>query len=322
MRLRDIAADAGALTELEELGQKFGIQPIGVPAFKLRGRLIIGFLSRETTGKTIELLLNQSLSATERDLIGRSAPVDAIAVPFLGPLNLRELGLPLFTIVLGLLDGFNPCAMWVLLFLLSMLLNLRDRQKMLLVGGLFVAVSGVVYFAFMAAWLNLFLLIGLSAWIQFLLGLVALLIGALNFKDYFSLGAGPSVGIPGAAKPEIYRQVRRILQAENLIGALAGVAVLAALVNTVELLCTAGLPAIYTRVLTLHALPDWQYYAYLALYNLAYIADDSLMLSIAVVTLSQQKLQEQGARRLKLLSGLVMMSLGLMFIFRPHWLGH
>lgn len=167
---------------------------------------------------------------------------------------MRELGLPVFTIVLGLLDGFNPCAMSVLLFLLSILVNLRDRQKMFLIGGVFVLVSEVVYFAFMAAWLSLFFLIGISRLTQILLGLIAAVIGSLNLKDFVAFGRGVSLGIPEAAKPGVYSQVRRILRAENLAGALAAVVVLAVLVNTVELLCTAGLPAVYTRVLTHHVL--------------------------------------------------------------------
>jgi hypothetical protein len=128
------------------------------------------------------------------------------------------------------------------------------------------------------------------------------------------------VGIPQAAKPGIYSQVRRVLRAENLIGALSAVVVLAVLVNTIELLCTAGLPAIYTRALTMYSLPTWAYYGYLALYNLAYVADDSLMLAVAVVTLSRQKLQASGARGLKLLSGVVLLALGLILLVSPEWL--
>jgi hypothetical protein len=172
----------------------------------------------------------------------------------------------------------------------------------------------------MAAWLNLFLLIGLSRVTQLLLGGIAAAIGALNVKDSLALGWGPSVGIPEAAKPGIYSQVRRVLRAENLVGALSAVVVLALLVNTVELLCTAGLPAIYTRALTMYSLPTWAYYGYLALYNLAYVADDGLMLAVAVVTLSRQRLQESGARGLKLLSGVVMLALGLILLVAPEWL--
>ena len=316
IRIRDISEDRQALADLQNLADRFGLRPIGVPAFYLRGKLIVGFDSAETTGRELAALLDQPAAPGITD---GSAP--AIQLPLLGPVDLRRLGLPLFTIVLGLLDGFNPCAMWLLLFLLSMLINLRDRKKMFLIGGVFVAVSGLVYFAFMAAWLNIFFLIGMSRLTQLLLGAIALLVGSLNVKDYFAFGAGLSVGIPERAKPRIYRQVRQIIRAENLTGALAAVSLLALLVNTVELLCTAGIPAIYTRVLTEQALPGWAYYGYLALYNLAYMADDSLMLAIAVVTLSGRKLQERGGRWLKLVSGMVMLALGLILLLRPEWLG-
>jgi glutaredoxin len=318
VRIRDVFQDPEALQELLELAHRSGIRPVGVPAFYLRGQLIVGFQSAETTGKVIESLLDQPRA--ENDAVGRPSDLSAVEVPLLGPLNVRELGLPLFTIILGLLDGFNPCAMWVLLFLLSILVNLHDRKKMFLIGGTFIAVSGIVYFAFMVAWFNLFLLIGVSRITQVLLGSTAALIGVLNVKDSVVLRWGPSVGIPEAAKPSIYSQVRRVLRAENPLGAVAAVIVLAVLVNTVELLCTAGLPAIFTQVLTMYSLANWAYYAYLVLYNLAYVADDSLMLAVAVVTLRREKLQETGARGLKLLSGVVMLALGLILMLRPEWL--
>jgi len=314
-QIRDITEDRQALADLQNLADRFGLHPIGVPAFYLRGKLIVGFDSAETTGRELAALLDQPAAQALAN-----SPSQAIELPLLGPVDLHRLGLPLFTIVLGLLDGFNPCAMWVLLFLLSMLINLRDRKKMFLIGGVFVAASGLVYFAFMAAWLNIFFLIGMTRLTQLVLGAVALLVGSLNVKDYFAFGAGLSVGIPDSAKPGIYRQVRQILRAENITGALAAVTLLAFLVNTVELLCTAGIPAVYTRVLAEQALPGWAYYGYLALYNVAYMADDSLMLALAVVTLSSQKLQERGGRWLKLVSGTVMLALGLILLLRPEWL--
>ena len=237
--------------------------------------------------------------------------------PGFGRVSFREVGLPLFTLAIGLLDGFNPCAMWVLLFLLSLLVTLRDRIKMSLVAGTFVLVSGLLYFAFMAAWLNVFLVIGLSRAVQLTLGGVATIIGAVNVKDFFALRQGPSFSIPDAAKPGIYAQLRRVVQAENLTGALIGIVVLTGLVNVVELLCTAGFPALYTHILTAQSLSTWQYYGYLALYNLAYVFDDALMVTIAVVSFGRHKLEEREGRWLKLVSGAVMIGLGVLLIMKP-----
>jgi glutaredoxin len=335
--VHDVGQDPTALARLKQLAAQLGVHTLGVPAFALRGELLIGFLSAPTTGGQLKALLDKPLASPGETVPAEACPaetttscppetpalpaeVDAIDTPWLGRLSVRALGLPIFTLVVGLLDGFNPCALWVLLFLLSLLVNLQDRGKMLLIGGTFVATSGLVYFAFMAAWLNVFLWIGFSRATQVVLGGIAVLVGSINVKDFFALGRGVSLSIPAAAKPGLYTRMRRILQAENLRGALVGVVGLAMLVNTIELLCTAGFPAVYTRILTLRQLPWWAYYGYLGLYNVAYMFDDSVMLLIAVVTLGRRKLQEHEGRWLKLISGVVMLGLGVVLIARPGWL--
>jgi glutaredoxin len=312
--LHDIAEDPIARQRLATLAKDRGITTIGVPTFLIGTDVIVGFRSSDTTGVEIRAKLEQNAP-------GAAHPTaESIETGWFGPLGVHDLGLPLFTVLIGLLDGFNPCAMWVLLFLLSLLVNLQDRRKMALIAGTFVAVSGLLYFAFMAAWLNVFLAIGLSRTIQIGLGSIALFIGAVNVKDFFALHQGLSLSIPESAKPGLYARVRRILQADDLAGALVGVIVLAGLVNLIELLCTAGFPAVYTQILTMQQLPTWQYYGYLGLYNLAYILDDSLMVTIAVVTLSRRKLQERAGRWLKLTSGVVMASLGAALLLQPEWL--
>ena len=104
--------------------------------------------------------------------------------------------MPLFTVLVGQIDGFNPCAMWVLIFLLSILVNLRDRGRMVAIAGTFVFVSGAAYFAFMAAWLNVFLLIGYLRPVQLLLGSLALFVGSIHVKDFFAFKQGLSLSIP------------------------------------------------------------------------------------------------------------------------------
>ena len=313
--IHDVAENAAARQRLATLSAEHGIANGGVPTFLIGPDLIVGFLSADTTGVEIRSLLDRHSRGTPS-----YRTVESIRTPWFGVLRVRDLGLPLFTIAIGLLDGFNPCAMWVLLFLLSLLVNLHDRRKMALIAGTFVLVSGLVYFAFMAAWLNMFLVIGLSRTVQIGLGGFAFVVGAVNVKDFFAWHRSISLSIPESAKPALYARVRGILQAENLAGALVGIVILAGLVNLVELLCTAGFPALYTQILTLRQLPSWEYYGYLGLYNVAYIFDDSLMVTIAVVSLSRTKLQERAGRWLKLTSGLVMACLGVVLILQPKWL--
>lgn len=313
----DVENDIDAAIRLNELASTHGYSAWGVPAFYIDGRLIVGFRGEDTTGKEIEELVEGLLVKNKKMLEGSRATVN---IPLFGEVGISDFGLPLFTIVIGLVDGFNPCAMWVLIFLLSLLVNLRSRGRMLLIAGVFVFVSGLVYFLFMAAWLNFFFLLAMTRTLQIILGLFAIVAGSIHIKDFIVFKKGLSLSIPEAAKPGIYSRVNRILQAENLIGAIFTVIALAAMVNIVELACTAGLPVIYTHILANQSLSSFEHYAYLILYNLAYIFDDTVMVVIAVVTLSRKKLQEKGGRVLKLVSGSALSLLGLVMIFAPEWL--
>ena len=210
--------------------------------------------------------------------------------------------------------------MWILVFLLSVLVNVKDRRRILLIAGTFVFVSGLAYFAFMAAWLNLFMLIGIARPIQIALGILAVLIGSINVKDFFAFKQGVSLSIPESSKPGLYRRVREIVATKYLSVAIGGAITLAVVVNLVELLCTAGLPALYTQILSMQQLPAWQNYVYLGLYIAAYMFDDTMLLGIVVATLSHRKLQEREGRWLKLISGVVILALGVVMILRPEWL--
>jgi hypothetical protein len=329
VRILDVMHDADGLVRLQELAAREGVVSLAVPTFHVRGRLVVGWAGREVTGRHVEALLDgQMVDADAPPGEGCAAEVaceapplrDVVELPLLGPVGARSLGLPLFTVVVGLLDGFNPCAMWTLLLLLSLLVRLGSRVRMLLVAGTFVLVSGLVYYAFMAAWLNVFLLAGLTREIQVGLGLVAVVAGLISLKDVIAFRRGFSLSIPDSVKPRLYAHIGRILRAPGLPAMLVGVAALALLVNTVELLCTAGLPAVYTQVLVGYGLPTWQNYALLGLYQVFYMLDDSLMLVVAVTTLSSKRLQEREGRWLKLVSGAVLVALGGALVFRPELL--
>lgn len=302
----------------EAVNRAAGVSTPGVPSIFVCGRFFVGFDEPETTGRSIELLISLNQAQSDGSIIEPSRPETITS--WLGTIDVQKLGLPLFTVALGLLDGFNPCAMWVLLFLLSLLVNLRDRRRIALIASVFVLTSGAVYFAFMAAWLNMFLIIGFSRTLQVVVGLVAILIGLVHVKTFYAPESGFNLSIPDRAKPGLYARARKVIQAENLYGALLGVTVLAVVVNLIELICTAGLPALYTQVLTRHGLDTLQYYSYLLLYNLAYMFDDALMVGITVYTLTRHKLQPSQGRWLKLTSGAVVLTLGILLVFVPHLL--
>ena len=333
----DVEKDSQALARLKGLAEKYEVQQLGVPVFHLQGELIVGFDSDETTGQQLKELLGRPPPQTNRGdsdgtcSLHSTTPCDSpkvsisseshtVDVPWFGSFSLQTIGLPTFTILLGLLDGFNPCAMWVLLFLLSLLATLRNRRKMFLLAGTFVLISGLVYFAFMAAWLNAFLIIGYSRAIQIIIGSIAIIAGAIHMKDFVFFQRGISLSIPDVAKPELYRRARQIVQSQQIEVGLVGIVILAVLVNLIEFICTAGLPALYTEILSRQNLLGWEFYTYLALYNIAYITDDVIMVFIGVITLSHRKLQEQEGKWLKLLSGGIMLVLGVTLLATPEWL--
>jgi hypothetical protein len=159
----------------------------------------------------------------------------------------------------------------------------------------------------------------MSTALRVALGAVALIIGTINIQDFLR-PKGFSLSIPAAAKPGLYARMRTIVRADSLLFALTAAAALAVMVNFVELLCTAGFPAMYTAVLVQQDLSPAAHYGYLALYILGYMADDALMVTIAVVALSSNKLTERAGRWLKLLSGVVMLALGGIMILHPEWL--
>lgn len=321
--IRDVGRDPAALQRLKQLARHNGETALRVPALQVGGRLLIGYtegvtdrLIRDELAKSAAAVPPASAAvcaAAPEPLCGPDSvrETETFSIEFLGStLALDEIGLPLFTVAMGLLDGFNPCSMWVLLLMISLLAPLNNRPRMFAVAGTFIAVQGIAYFLFMAAWLNLFLLVGLSRLSEIVIAALALIAGALNLKDFRGLGRGISLSIPASAKPGIYARMRGVLHADNLAAALIGTVLLGVLVQIIELLCTSGFPALYTRILTLHQPEAFGYYAYLLLYDLAYMLDDMLILIIGIVTLSQHRLQEREGRWLKLLSGLVMVGLG------------
>ena len=311
LTIRDVWREPAALERLEALVAATPGARAAVPAFHAQGRLLIGFVDEQTSGPKIRELL-----AAPSGAAGNGAAT--LDLPWIGRrLSLDDVGLPVFTIAIGLLDGFNPCSMWVLILMISMLAAVGDRRRMLAIAGTFVAVQGIAYFAFMAAWLNIFLLIGMSRASEIVLGAIALVAGMINVKDFVAFGRGVSLSIPASAKPGIYQRMRALMNEKSLAVAIGGTIVLGVLVQLVELVCTSGLPALYTRILTLRNLDPWTYYGLILLYNLMYMVDDVMVLTVGVVTLSQHRLQEKEGRVLKLVSGLVMLGLGVYLVAGP-----
>ncbi|MGE5162002.1 MAG: glutaredoxin domain-containing protein [Betaproteobacteria bacterium] len=328
--IRDVQKEPAALERLKELAQQTNTGTVRVPAIHVRGQLIVGFSPEASTDALIRAALDGGQAGTHAGAAGTCDAEESLACPkgpeaaaeeefsvtvFGRTITLADVGLPAFTLTMGLLDGFNPCSMWVLLLMISLLAPLNDRRRMIAIGGTFVLIQGVAYFVFMAAWLNMFLLIGMSRAVTLLVAAIAILAGLVNLKDFVAFGRGISLSIPAKAKPGIYSRMRNLLHAPTMTAAIVGAAVLAVMVQIVEFMCTSGFPALFTRILTLQDLPATTYYGYMLLYIAGYMLDDIVILSIGVTMLSRHRLQEKEGRVLKLVSGVVMVGLGLYLVF-------
>jgi thiol-disulfide isomerase/thioredoxin len=275
------------------------------------GELLKGAERRQTAIRSTERETGVPEAASAK---GKRLSVD---IPLLGALDAGDTSLPVLTLVIAGMDSFNPCAFFVLLSLLGLLVHAQSRNKMLLVGGVFVFFSGFIYFLFMAAWLNLFLVMGNVAVITRIAGGVSLFIAAINIKDFFLFKKGVSLSIPERAKPQLFDRMRKLLRSTSLFSILAGTTVLAVMANSYELLCTAGFPMVFTRILTLNHLTTTSYYLYLTLYNVIYIIPLFFIVLVFTITLGSRKLSEWQGRTLKLVSGAMMLGLGGVLLVAP-----
>ncbi|MCL4861936.1 MAG: thioredoxin family protein [Caldilineaceae bacterium] len=348
---REISTSTDNARLYEQLAAEVGERAQYVPAFLFCGQMIVGYDHADTTGAQLVEALSACQAQTQARYDAMRAPpvaldveeaahaalaepanagapaaadppIATVTLPLLGAVALANVSLPLFTVIVAGMDAFNPCAFFVLMFLLSLLVHTHSRRRMLLIGGLFVLVSGLLYFVFMGALLNVFLWAGELRGVTLVAGLLAVGMALLNIKDFFWFKQGPSLSIPEGAKPGLFQRMRTIVQTGRLPAMLASTVLLAIAANSYELLCTSGFPMIYTRALTLHQLPQSAFYGYLALYNLVYVLPLLIIVAVFAQRLGARKLTEREGRALKLLSGTMMGLLGILLIVAPDRLGN
>jgi len=238
-------------------------------------------------------------------------------LPKFANFDLEQLSLPALTVVLGFLDGFNPCAMWVLLFLISLLLDMKDRKKMWILGLAFIISSALVYFLFMFAWLNFFLFVGYIYWSRVLIAGIAFVGGYKSLKKFLNKGT-PGCDVEGDEKRRsIFEKLGKITSNKSFLLALVGIIALSFAVNLVELVCSAGLPAVYTQVLVLSNLSKIVYDFYLLLYILFFMFDDLFVFFVAMKTLQMTGITTKYVKWSRLIGGILMVAIGVLLLFRP-----
>jgi len=290
-----------------------------VPAFIFCNQIIVGYGDENTTGKE---LVEKLLTCHEQNASQQIEEEQRFNIPGLGEMHYQDFSLPVFTLLIAALDAFNPCAFFILFFLLSLMVRQHSRTRMLVIGCIFVLCSGVMYFLFMSAWLNLFLITEQLILITATAGVIAIVFGSINIKDYFYFKQGVSLSLSDTARTRLFARIRQLTQSGSWVTMITATVILSIAANSYELLCTAGLPMVYTRVLTLNDLSNAQYYLYLAFYNVVYIIPLLLIVLIFTLTLGSKKISEKEGRILKLLSGTMMLGLGGILLFNPQLLNN
>ncbi|MBI5221927.1 MAG: hypothetical protein HY980_00285 [Candidatus Magasanikbacteria bacterium] len=297
-----------------------------VPLTFVDDEFVVGYDNDETTGAHLATMIEKKIneknsgSATSTITEGQEG---TISVPLLGKIDPKSFSLPVLTVIIGLLDGFNPCAMWVLLFLISLLLGIEDKRRMWLLGSIFIAASGAVYFFFMAAWLQFLMFVGMILLVRILIGIVAIGVGSKNLWDYWqnrkAEGVVCKVSKDDGTK-KTFDKIKNIIYRQSLLWSILGIVILGFSVNLVEMACSAGFPAIYTQVLALNGLPMWQKYLYMAGYIFFYMLDDMIVFLVAMMTLKSKVFGSKYAKYSNLIGGLLIFILGLLLVFKPGWL--
>lgn len=322
---------------LIRVGKALGKSTSGVPFTVIGDQVVYGYLNDQTTGAQIRSIIEKQTNDGSRDIVGEIMESsnlnsekkseqggvknqdDYITLPVFGEVNIKTFSLPALTILIAAVDGFNPCAMWVLLFLISLLLGMEDKKKMWTLGVAFIATSAIVYFLFLSAWLNLFLFLGFIASVRIGVGLVAIGSGAFHLKEWWSNRSGACKVTNVEQKKKIMDKLREIASQKYFIFALFGIIGLAFAVNLVELVCSAGLPAIYTNILSISNLSTYQYYLFLLLYIFIFMLDDLLIFIIAMTTLRATGISSKYSRWSGLIGGIVILAIGILLIFKPGW---
>lgn len=267
------------------------------------------------------LLENRAAPALVPAGPGLTRDPDQLRLPLIGEVNLGELSLPVLTVVLAGVDGFNPCAMWVLALLIGLLLGVQDTRRMWLLGAVFLMATGVMYFMVMAAWLNVVLWLGAVGWIRLGIGALAIAAGFYYLREYWTNPEGVCRVTTTGHRKKVSDAFRAMVEQPSLLVAALGVAALAIAVNLVELACSAGLPAIYTQTLAMHDLAMPTYYGYLMLYLAVFLLDDTVLFVVAMVTLRAAVTTGRYSRLSHLIGGIVLLALGVVMVLRPDLLG-
>ena len=325
-----------SMSVTEQVRDGFGIKESYVPITIIGSDYIIGFSS--VTKDDIEDLIKEYKDSDYCDVVNAiikgkdvkkckninkniSSKSTIKNIPIIGKVDVKKASLPIISIVIGLVDGFNPCAMWVLLFLITMLINMKNRRRMWILGFTFILSSALVYLMFMLAYLHVASAL-IQTWFKYIIAIVALVGGIINLKAYYKdrkKDVGCSV-TDAKKRRKIVDKIKKILSEKSFIFALVGIIFLAFSVNLIELACSAGLPVMFTNIIAMNNVSGIETALYFFLYLLFFMIDDIIVFTIAMITFKVTGISNKYSKYSHLIGGIIMVIIGLLMAFKTEWL--
>lgn len=322
----------------------------GTPIIYLNGHIIQGFNTPDTTGKEIVKLIDEGKKANsvltleeyvkngKYENISSNGSVcegdevceipgltkDAsrqviVNIPFINKsVDLTDYSLPLMSLILGTVDGFNPCAMWVLVLFLTALIAVGSKTKMFRVAGLFILAEAVMYYLILNAWLYTWDFVGLDKWVTPIVGIVGIIGGIFFVRNYLKKGDELSCEVTDFKKrAKISNQIREIANKPFTLLTAFGIIGLALSVNVIEFACSVGIPQTYTKILQINNISFWNRQIYTFIYIIGYMIDDIMVFGLALLSVNKLQLTTKYSKWVNLFGGILMIILGLILLLKP-----
>ncbi|MFH0820284.1 MAG: glutaredoxin [Candidatus Peregrinibacteria bacterium] len=311
------------------------------PVTVVGGKVLQGFNTPETTGKSLRDLITQAqvtapvnfeTALDAGSLVsaqGGGSTCDAegecttgfneywVNVPFYGPVNVAKYSLPALSLILGFVDGFNPCAMWVLVMFLALLMESGSRRRMLEMAGLFIIAEAIMYYLILNVWMTAWDFVGMDRIVTPIVGVVALGAGSWFLYLFIKKDDTCKVGDMSVKKRTVDK-IRGYVNAPMTILVALGILGLAFSVNIIEFACSIGIPQTFTKILDMNYL-SWvgkQFYNFL--YILMYMVDDLIVFAAALYSFDKIGLTTAKYTRVShFIGGAIMVAIGLIMLIKP-----
>lgn len=299
-------------TLLDKVKDKMDIDTNYVPVTIIGEKYYVGY--SKSIGSSIENVIKSYLEESKDE-------EEKTILPIIGEVDIKDVSIPLVAVILGFVDGFNPCAMWILLFLINLLFGMKDKKKAWILGLTFLFISGLVYFLSMLG-INLILGIATLKWMKILIAIFILIAGLFNLKKYLKIRkeeAGCTV-VDDKKRKSIIKNMGKIINSKTFGLAMIGMILLAASVNLIEMACSLGFPLVFNEILTVNNITGLTKIIYLLIYIFFYMIDDMVVFAISMITLEATGITNKYNKLCTLISAIIMIVMGLLLLIKPDWL--